>query len=119
MNKEELKQIILKNLQDADKIIKENKEILSFLNINDIMKNLKYSDLRISESPFHKRTTYKYHIAYLRKDNLRKRFKIVCGNIEFIDKNTIEGQNEIVSNVKKRWVKYVRRVYPEYIDLVQ
>ena len=83
-----------------------------------MMKDLKYSDLRVTESTFHHRTNYKYHVAYFRKDNLRKRFKIVCGNIDLIDKNTPEGQQEIIDSVKKRWKKFVKRVYPEYMDLI-
>jgi hypothetical protein len=122
MNKEELKQIILDNLVEANRVIneivKDKKAILSFFTINDIVKDLKFNDLQLIESTFHKRTNYRYHVAYFRKDNLRARFKVICGNIELVDKTTEEGQKEIVNNVKKRWVKYVRKVYPEYIDLV-
>jgi hypothetical protein len=122
MEKEKLKQIILDNLVESNRImneiIKDKKSILSFFTINDIVKDLKFNDLQLMESTFHKRTKYRYHVAYFRKDNLRSRFKIICGNIEFVDKTTNEGQKEIVESVKKKWKSYVKKTYPEFIDML-
>lgn len=116
MNKEELKQIVLRNLTEVNKIINENKDVLSFFTINDMVKNLKFDDIRVVESTPHSRTNHRYHVVYFRNDNLRKKFKVNCGNVDVIDKSTPEGQKEIMEQLKKRWKKYVKTVYPEYIN---
>lgn len=118
MDRKKLEKIILNNIGEVNQILKENEEAINFFKINDIIKNITFNELSLKIHT-HTVTRIQYYRVYskLMRKNLKTEFYPLVGSVDMIDTRTELGKKLIVNELKKKWVKFVKRHYPEYVHL--
>jgi hypothetical protein len=106
------------SIEQLEKEVNLKTEMLNLLKSNKTINNFTLGDFSIYISK-HQRTKIEYvHLILNKSTRLRKRVKILVSTQEDFDVETFEGREIIKNRILKYWKFYIKKYYPEYINLI-